>query len=155
MKLIPYLFFNGDCREAITRYRDVLGLCLSDIMAYGETPCDEGGPLPPEWRDKVMHASLEQDDGDVLLMASDGMPDKPLHGERQHVAIGIDDLARARQIFDALAEGGDVKMPFGPTFWAQGYGMLTDRYGTPWMVNCACALEQDALAHAQGTPTQG
>ena len=89
---------------------------------------------PREWRDKVMHARLIV--GDEVLMGSDAPPDRyePMKGIT--VTLGVDEPADAERIFSALAEGGTVQMPIQQTFWAARFGMLTDRFGTPWMVNC-------------------
>ena len=89
---------------------------------------------PREWRDKVMHARLIV--GDEVLMGSDAPPDRyePMKGIT--VTLGVDEPADAERIFSALAEGGTVQMPIQQTFWAARFGMLTDRFGTPWMINC-------------------
>jgi PhnB protein len=128
----PYLFFNGDCREALTFYAELLGGRVDDMMAYAGTPMAE--EMPADWRDKVMHASMTF--GEDTLMASDAPP--PMYEKPQgfYVALHFKDTAEAERIFAALAEGGTVKMPLEETFWATRFGMCVDRFGTPWMVNC-------------------
>jgi PhnB protein len=101
-------------------------------MTFGGSPMEDRAPA--EWRDKIMHARLTV--GANVLMGSDAPPDRyePMKGIT--VSIGVDDPAEAERIFHALAEGATVQMPIQQTFWAARFGMLTDRFGTPWMINC-------------------
>ena len=92
---------------------------------------------PSGFEDKVMHASLRV--GGTTVFASDGPPGYHETPQGFSVSLSFGDLDEARRIFDALAEGGTVKMPFDKTFWAAGFGMLVDRFGTPWMINCETA----------------
>lgn len=132
MQLNPYLSFNGQCEEAFSFYQQVLGGGIAAMLRYGETPMAE--QTPAEWRSKIAHARLVI--GDKVLMASDAPPDRyePMKGIS--VTLGIDDPAEAERIFHALEPGATVTMPIQQTFWAIRFGMLTDRYGTPWMINC-------------------
>jgi PhnB protein len=132
MQLNPYLFFNGQCEEAFKFYAQVLGGKIDGMLTHAGTPAEQ--QVPAEWRDKIMHARLIV--GDQVLMASDAPPD---HYEKPNgfsVSIQIKDKAEAERIFNELAEGGKIQMPFGQTFWAAGFGMCADRFGIPWMVNC-------------------
>jgi PhnB protein len=72
----------------------------------------------------------------MLLMASDAPPTHSESMQGFKVNIGVDDPKEAERIFQALSEGGTVQMPIQETFWAVRFGMLVDRFGTPWMVNC-------------------
>lgn len=132
MQFNPYLSFNGQCEEAFRFYQQVLGGEIAAMLRYGETPMSEH--TPPEWRSKIAHARLIV--GREVLMASDAPPDRyePMKGIS--VTLGIDDPAEAERVFHALAAGGTVMMPIEQTFWAIRFGMLTDRFGTPWMINC-------------------
>jgi PhnB protein len=132
MDVQPYLFFGGDCREAMTRYQEVLGGQL-DVMAMSDAP--DGEPVPEGQADLVMHAALML--GDTLLMASDD-PTGGFEGVKG-VAISVSaaDTAEAGRVFDALAEGGEVTMPLGETFWSPCFGMCVDRFGVSWMVGVA------------------
>jgi PhnB protein len=132
MQLQPYLNFNGDCAEAFRLYEKVLGGKIEGMMTHGESPM--AGQTPPEWRDRIMHARLVV--GDAVLMASDAPPEYYSKPQGNYVSIGVDDPSEAERIFHALAEGGTVQMPFEKTFWSAGFGMLIDRFGTPWMINC-------------------
>jgi PhnB protein len=134
MKLCTYLHFDGRTREAFAFYAKVFGGKINSMMTYGETPVAEH--VPPSAHQAIMHASL--DIGDQVLMGSDGTPDHPYQGIRGvHVVIALSDVSEAERIFAALSDGGEVAMPLTETFWAARYGMMTDRFGVPWMVNCA------------------
>ena len=132
MNVNPYLVFDGTCREAFEFYAKVLGGKIMAMMTHGDMPSDQ--PRPPEHRDKILHARMAI--GDKLLMGSDASAEryKPMQGFM--VTLGIDDPAEAERVYDALSEGGNVEMPLTETFWAKKFGMLTDRFGTPWMINC-------------------
>ena len=125
----PYLNFNGNCEEAINFYKDVLGGELLFIQRYGESPMKGMGD------DKnVMHCTLKI--GDTHIMASDNPPGQPAStGSNISLAIGMNDPAKAEKMFEKLADGGSVTMPMQQTFWAERFGMLTDKYGINWMFN--------------------
>lgn len=131
MKIQNYIFFTDQCREAMTFYAKVLGGKVEAMMTYGDAP-----PSPyntPDMAHKVIHATVTV--GDAVLMASDGPEAETRKGFA--VAIQADTPAEVDRIFNALAEGGTVTMPVGETFFSKRFGMLIDRFGTPWMVNCA------------------
>jgi PhnB protein len=130
MAFRPYLFFGGNCREAMTRYQEIFGGELM-LMTMKDAPGDE--PPPPDKADLIIHAGLTF--GDDVLMASDDAMDEdfgPVHG--MMVSYDATDVADANRVFDALADGGDVSQPIIPTFFSDAFGLCTDRFGTPWMV---------------------
>ena len=130
MQLSPYLLFDGNCAEAFRFYERALGGRITALQTHGETPaCDF---VPREKHHTIVHACLDVDG--MLLMASDNPMgyDKP---QGFSVSLGLKSTAEARRIFDALADGGQVTMAFSETFWSPGFGMVVDRFGTPWMVN--------------------
>lgn len=130
MAFHPYLNFGGNCREAFTRYHEILGGELF-VMTMAEMPSDE--PTPAEMADLIMHVSLTVD-GNVLMGSDD--PTGGFDGVKgMHVSYTLDDVAEAERVFAALAEGGQATMPIGETFWAKRFGMCVDRFGTPWMVD--------------------
>jgi PhnB protein len=131
MKLQPYLHFGGDCRDAMTFYQRVLGGEIATMMTYGEGPPDLVGP---EWRDRILHATLKI--GDEELLGSDAPPGRYQPPAGFDVTIALEELDEARRIFDALSEGGAVTMEMQTTFWTRGFGMLVDRFGIRWMINC-------------------
>jgi PhnB protein len=131
LKLNPYLFFDGNCEEAFRFYAKILGGEIIAMLPHRGTPAE--AHVPPEWQDKIMHASMTVPGG--VLMASDAPPGQHNKPQGFSVALHLNDPAEAERIFHALAEGGQVQMPFGETFWALRFGMLVDRFGMPWMVN--------------------
>jgi PhnB protein len=133
MQLNPYLFFNGQCEAAFKFYEKVLGGKIEAMMPHEGTPAEEH--VSPEWRQKIMHARLVV--GDKVLMGSDAPPDRTDGAMKGFsVTLGVDSTAEAERIFNALANKGTVRMPIQQTFWAARFGMLIDRFGTPWMINC-------------------
>lgn len=131
-----YLSFDGDCAEAFEFYADVLDGTVEALHRFGASPM--AASLPPEEHDKVMHALLRLSDG--VLMGSDALESQPapqLSGF--HLSLNFDNADDARAVFDALAEDGQVEMPLQATFWAAAFGMLVDRFGVPWMINCEAA----------------
>lgn len=135
MQLNPYLNFDGNCAEAFTFYEEVLGGKIVALANHSESPMAE--QLPTEWHDRILHVRLEV--GDSVLMGSDSPPDFHTQPKGMHVSIQIENATDAERIFNALAAGGCITMPFEKTFWAERFGMLVDRFGTPWMINCAPA----------------
>lgn len=143
MQFIPYLNFDGNCAEAFAFYKDLFKGQIVHSSTFSEMPQDDRmPPMPPEAKDRVMHVHLQI--GPQGLMGSDTMPGageacaggyfKP---QGMWVSISVADVAEGQRLFDALAQGGQVTMPFEKTFWSAGFGMATDRFGTPWMVNVA------------------
>lgn len=136
MAFHPYLNFKGTCREAFTRYQEIFGGDLH-IMGAGDMP--DGEDTPPGWDpDMVLHAALMV--GDAMIMASDDpdMSGPPSGTYIHHEAADVDAAKRA---FEALAEGGQVEMDFGETFWSPGFGACADRWGTLWMVSAPSSYE--------------
>ena len=132
-----YLTFDGNAAEAMRFYEKTLRGTMQMMMTVGEAPDTE--QMPAEAKKRIMHASLTYGDG--ILMASDTMPGQPFEGMKGFgVALTLDTVAEARRIFDAFADGGTVGMPFEKTFWVEGFGMVTDRFGTPWLFNGGKAL---------------
>ncbi len=132
MQLNPYLHFNGQCEEAFQLYQRCLGGKIEAMMKYAGTPGETHVSL--DQRDKIMHARLVA--GDAVLMGSDGGPEHYELPKGFAVSISIKNPAEAERIFNTLAENGQVHMPIQPTFWAIRFGMLRDRFGIPWMINC-------------------
>lgn len=132
MQLNPYLLFAGHCEEAFTFYAKCLGGKIEAMMHYEASPCSKG--TPEEWRKKIMHARLSV--GDAVLMGSDAPPERQEKPQGFSVSIQVKQPAEADRIFHALADNGTVRMPIQETFWAVRFGMLVDRFGIPWMINC-------------------
>lgn len=133
MKLATYLMFEGNCREAFTFYEKVLGGKILAMMDHRGTPAE--AQVSPEWKDKILHACLEV--GGQMLMASDAPPgrsDGPMRSVFVNAMVATPE--EAERVFADLSEGATVTMPIGETFWSPRFGMLKDRFGTNWMVNC-------------------
>ncbi|MBR0696513.1 VOC family protein [Bradyrhizobium lablabi] len=132
MQVNPYLHFNGNCGAALKFYQKVLGAQIEATFPYGEGPPEM--QMPPDWKDKIMHAMITID-GEII-MASDSPPGHFQKPQGFSVSLQVEDPADAERRFKALAEGGSVTMPFGKTFFSNGFGMCVDQFGIPWMVNC-------------------
>ena len=132
LQVNPYLNFNGQCAEAFKFYEQVLGGKIEMMMTYGESPAAEH--TPPGSQDRIMHVRLVVD-GQVL-MGSDSPPEYFEKPQGISVSLNVDEPDEAERIFNAFADGGTVTMPIQKTFWAGRFGMLVDRFGIPWMVNC-------------------
>jgi PhnB protein len=134
--MIAYLSFDGCCDAALDFYAACLGGRKTMRSTYSEAPVTPGMPSPPaEWKDRVMHARLEA--RGLTLMGSDMPPGMPSEGYKGfHLCVPAQDRDEGERLFKALSQGGQVKMPYAATFWSPGFGMLVDRYGVPWMVNC-------------------
>ncbi|MBV9571123.1 MAG: VOC family protein [Alphaproteobacteria bacterium] len=135
MKISPYLNFDGNCREAFEFYAKVLGGKNLQIMTFRDMPPGQGmPPMTDEQKNMVMHARFSA--GDTMIMGSDAPSGRYQKPQGHFVNVSVDQPEEADRIFAALAEGGNVSMPIAETFWAERFGMLTDRFGTPWMLNC-------------------
>ena len=132
MKMNPYLTFAGNCEEAFHFYQKVLGGDIVAMMTHKDMPTGE--QTPPDYADKIMHARLIFDDN--VLMGSDAPNDRMQKMQGFSVTLGITDQTEAKRVYAALMEGGAATMPLQETFWAHLFGMFTDRFGTPWMINC-------------------
>lgn len=131
MKLIPYLNFEGNTEEVMNFYAKIFKGKIHDLGRFGDTNPN----MPEEQKNRIMHGRLSF--GENMLMFSDGMPGRPInHGDAISLSLGMTDEAHARSIFDQLAEGGTITMPMAKQFWGAIFGMVTDKYGTRWMINC-------------------
>jgi len=132
MQLNAHLSFNGQCEEAFRFYQLCLGGTIQIMMTHGDSPIAD--QAPSDWRDKILHASLVV--GESALMGADVPPQHYKKPEGFSVTIQINDPADAERIFRSLSESGTVTMPLQQTFWATRFGMVVDRFGIPWIVNC-------------------
>jgi PhnB protein len=129
----PYLFFSGNCEQAVAFYRKALGAEVEMTMRYKESPePPPPGMVPPNWGDKIMHTSFLI--GGSRIMASDGCAEGPNFGGFS-LSLAVATEADADRYFNALAEGGKVTMPLDKKFWSPRFGMLEDRFGIGWMVS--------------------
>lgn len=136
----PYLAFRGECKEAIEFYKSAVGAELLFSQNYGDSPMAEMGAA-----DAIMHCTL-QIGNTQIMMCDDFHSEDFSKGGNISLAIGLDDVDRAKTIFNNLSEGGNVTMPLDKTFWAEAFGMLTDKFGVKWMINCDQAGADHASA---------
>jgi len=131
MRLNPYLNFDGQCAEAFAFYARCLNGQNLAIQTFAQSPmADQVGP---EGRDKVIHARMNV--GDTVLMGSDSPSSGSSAAKGFAVSLSVDSAEEAERVFHDMADGGQIQMPIGETFWAVRFGMFTDRFGIPWMVN--------------------
>ena len=137
MKVQAYITFGGRCEEALEFYKKCIGAEVTGLMRWKESP-DKNMKGPPGWEEKVMNAAFRI--GETELMADDGMGNETrTEFKGMTLAIEVADDAEAKRVFTALGEGGIVTMPLAKTFWTSSFGMLTDKFGVPLMVNVAAA----------------
>jgi PhnB protein len=132
MQVNPYLSFNGQCEAAFTFYARCLGGQVGEIFRYAGSPMAD--QVPAGWQDKVMHASLTI--GQQVLMGGDVAPNRYEAPKGFSLSIQLKDTAEAERIFHELGNDGQIAMPLEKTFWAERFGMVVDRFGIPWLVNC-------------------
>src|SRR4029453_449295 len=133
MQVQPYLFFDGRCDEAIEFYKKALGAEVGMVMRYKDSPePPPPGMVPPGSENKIMHASMRI--GDTTVMASDGHVKGNPKFEGFSLSLNPRNETEAERIFKALADGGQVQMPLGKTFFARSFGMVADRFGVGWMI---------------------
>ena len=132
MTMHPYVSFKGDCEAAFTFYEQCLGATRADVFRYGGSPM--AGQAPAGWDNKVMHGSITI--GGTVLMAADIAPEQYEPPSGFNLSLQIKDAGHAERIFRQLAEGGRIVMALEKTFWAERFGMVVDRFGVPWLINC-------------------
>jgi PhnB protein len=133
MQMNPYLNFDGTCEEALTFYAKILGGEVVAMIKGKDTPMAD--KIPPDGLNRIMHGRISA--GGSLLMGSDVPPQMLSKAQGFSVTLSFDDPAEAERIYNALSEGAqNIQMPLQETFWAKKFGTFTDKYGTPWMINC-------------------
>jgi PhnB protein len=132
----PHLNFNGNCEEAFRHYEKALGGKIEAMLAHEGTEAEQH--VPAEWRKKIIHARMKV--GDTLLMGADAPPGRYSEPKGFAVSLLVKTPQEADRAFHALSEKGTVQMPIAKTFFSERFGMVVDRFGIPWMVNCDPAL---------------
>lgn len=132
-KIHAHLNFPGNCREAFAYYADLFGGEIVTMTPFSDTPARDH--VPPEWKDKIWQATLRLETSEI--MATDSPPHMYNQPQGFGITIHVDDPAKAEAVFHSLADGGSISVPLQQNFWAQKFGIVTDRFGTPWIVNCA------------------
>jgi PhnB protein len=134
LRVITHLTFRGECEAAFLAYAECLGGKITFLAKYGEATAP---PPAPELAGKVFHATLQV--GEQTITGVDIAFAEYRKPQGFHVQLNLHDLRQAKQIFNTFAEGGHVAMPLQSTLWAQAFGVVTDRFGTPWEINCGDA----------------
>ncbi|MGD9802162.1 MAG: VOC family protein [Hyphomicrobiaceae bacterium] len=132
MDLTTYLYFDGDCEQAFKFYEKVLGGQIVMMLKYDEAPSDQ--PVSDSLKNRIMHARLVA--GSQMLMGSDTQEGGFKQPQGFSVAVGVSTPEDAERIFAELAEGGTVHHALSETFFSDRFGMLEDRYGVAWLINC-------------------
>ena len=128
--LTPYLFFNGNCEQALQFYADCFGGKIVNLMRMGDGPV----PVPESQKNRVMHGVLQA--GDLTVMASDGRDDETIApGDNLQLAIDFSSADEQSRVFEKLSAGGEVTMALADTFWGARFGTCKDRFGIQWMFN--------------------
>ena len=131
MKVQPYLFFDGQCDEALEFYKRAVGAKVEMLSRFKDSP-DRSIPIRPGTEQKVMHATIRV--GDSTILASDGDCKGQVRPQGFAWAINVPTVAEAERVFANLREGGQEQMPLTKTFFSERFGMLADRFGVSWMI---------------------
>jgi PhnB protein len=132
MQVNPYLSFEGQCEAAFMFYAQVLGGQVGTIFRYAGTAFE--AHVPSDWEDKVMHGSVTV--GGMELMGADVATDRYEAPKGFSLSIHLTDTTEAERVFQELSTGGRIVMALEKTFWADRFGMVIDRFGLSWMINC-------------------
>ena len=132
MNVTPYLIFDGNCEDALKFYEKSLGGKIEQLSRWGGSPAEQMA-VDKNW---VLHATFEAKG--IKLLASDRGKDAPPPSQDGMIQLTIncDNEAEEEKIFKALTAGGKVVMPLQDTFWGARFGMLKDKFGINWMLNC-------------------
>lgn len=131
MKLNTYLTFNGNARQAMEFYKDVLGGEMTTMATFGEGPMD----VDEKYRDHVMHAHLTLEHGGEIMASDTGGHREPAVGDNFHLSLNLEDKDAGKALIDRLSEGGTVTFAFSEVFWGGHFGSCTDQFGINWMVS--------------------
>lgn len=140
MPTIPYIHFDGTCAEALAFYAEVFGGTELQMMRYADAP-----DMPEAMKDptRIIHGQVTLGSG--VLMASDYPPGMAAAAQGAvSIMQGVTSVAAGRRAFDRLAKGGQVVQDFGPSFFSTGFGMVTDRFGTHWMLSVMPEAAEEA-----------
>ena len=131
MRITPYLSFNGNCRDALTFYAELFSGTVESFVTWNAEAIEN---IPGATVEHIMHGSINING--YTIAGSDQFGDMYQAGGNISMMMDMNDLSEAEAKFTALAEDGNIMMPFGETFWADGYGFCTDRFGIMWQINC-------------------
>jgi PhnB protein len=135
MRIATHLHFCGQCQEAFEFYRGQLGGTISSMLTYGDSP--EAENVPVEFHNKIIHGTFNV--SNIEIAGADVLPNQYEQPKGFHLILQLDDESKAERIFNALSEDGKITMPLGKTFWSPCYGILVDKFGISWEINCESA----------------
>jgi PhnB protein len=130
--------FNGNCEEAFNFYKSAFKTDIEILSHFDEMPENPNCHLSEADKNKIMHVSLPISDGSVLMGcdSTEGMGEDAIAGNNITISINTDSVTETKRLFEALSKNGQVNMPLDKTFWNSYFGMLTDKFGIKWMINC-------------------
>jgi PhnB protein len=132
VNLSAYVSFRGDCEAAFKFYEELLGAKPGLMFRYGDSPMADAGPAG--WDNKIMHGSITI--GGQLLEGADALPDTYEEPRGFSLSLSVPSAQEAERLFEQLAIEGRVRYHIEKTFWSERFGMVVDRFGIPWMINC-------------------
>ncbi|MFL5484284.1 MAG: VOC family protein [Gemmatimonadaceae bacterium] len=136
LEVSAYVSFKGDCEEAFKCYEEVLGATPGLLFRYADSPMAD--VVPEGWDSKIMHGSVRI--GGKLLEGADVPPERYEKPQGFSLTLNVTDADDAERLFESLGSGGQVVYPIAKTFWSERFGMVVDRFGIPWMINCEAAV---------------
>lgn len=142
-KLNPYLTFKGNCEEAFNFYKSIFGGEFQFIGRYRDVPEKDRSTFPSEGDEKIMHVSLPINE-ETILMGCDSLEaygQATEFGNNISLSLTPDSKLEADRLFNGLSAGGQIKMTMNETFWGAYFGVFTDKFGVPWIINCELKLE--------------
>jgi PhnB protein len=131
-ELTAYISFKGDCEEAFRFYEEVLGAKPGLMFRYADSPVAD--VVPPGWDTRIMHGSITI--GAQRLEGADVPPERYEESKGFSLSLNVPTAREAERLFAELASGGRVVYAIEKTFWSERFGMVVDRFGIPWMINC-------------------
>lgn len=130
MQLNIYLFYNGNCEEAMNFYKDALGGEIVAINRFGEAPM----PSSDAWKNRIMHGVLSAA-GTTIFFSDSNEGHETKFGDNFSVSLSFNSDEEITKAFNNISAGGNITLPLGDQFWGAKFGMCTDKFGVNWMFN--------------------
>ncbi|HEY0529531.1 MAG TPA: VOC family protein [Gemmatimonadaceae bacterium] len=132
LEVSAYLSFKGECEAAFKCYEEIFGGVTGLFFRYADSPMAD--VVPEGWGSKIMHGSMRI--GGKLLEGADVPPERYEAPKGFSLSVNVFGADEAERVFERLGEGGEVRYPIAKTFWSERFGMVVNRFGIPWMINC-------------------
>ena len=133
MQVSVHLNFSGDCQQAMESYCELMDGEIISKTTFGDTPA--GAEVPDDWQDKIVHATMSI--GGVVVATADIPEERFQASQGFNMFIEVESPEEADRVFDALSKSGEIQMPIQETFWSRRFGVVVDRFGIPWEMNCS------------------